>query len=386
MGNVYNFKLFTHMCFGEGSSKELGKILAEKGIKRVGFIVDTGVFPTDAVKQTIEETKKHCSVEKVFENKVSEPTYDQLDEIRAQFKETMIDAVVGIGGGSTLDISKGIATLMKNSGKALEYRGFNVQKVPSLPVIAIPTTAGTGSEVTPYAVFTDTNEQRKFGINSDYNYPKIAVLDPLMTISCPIKPTVSAGIDALVHTVESYVAKGATETSRVFATAAFPLIFNNLPKLVENLQDVELRGRLLLGSHYAGISLMNAGAGPAGAMSYPLGVDYRVPHGIAGGVFIPKIAKFNVENGYTGYARLYDLIDGADKGVDDKEKSRLFAEKVQELCTKIGVPAKLSEFGIKEEDVKILTEKTMGNLKAAIDQNPIAMGDKEMEDVIRSML
>ena len=383
--NEFTFRAYLHTVMGCGKSQELGGILKANGMKSTVFIIDSGVFNHEKVKSMVENTNKECDVLKVYESKAVEPTYDQLDEARSEIGDVNPNVVVGVGGGSTMDMAKGLAVLLRNPGKGLQYRGFNVAKNPSVPIVAIPTTSGTGSEVTPYAVFTDTKEQRKFGINSDYNYPKIAVLDPELTVSCPEKVTVSAGMDALVHTLESYGANKATPFSRVFAKAAFPLIFNVLPKLVDDQSNIELRSDVMLGSHYAGISLMNAGAGPAGAMSYPLGVLFKVPHGIAGAVFINEVIKTNVERGAFIYEELYDMIDGADASLEKEEKNRQFSKELDELCKKVNVPTKLSDYGVKKEDAEMLAEQTFNGLRAAIDMNPVKFEQSDLQKMIEGM-
>ena len=225
----------TNLHFGTGKSKELGKLTRELGFKKAGVIVDKGVFNHPQVKKAIKSLKDAKLKLKVFKNTAVEPTYDYLDKFKKQFLRKNFDCLIGIGGGSTLDLTKGVATLIKNPGKAILYRGFPKLKKHPLPVIAIPTTAGTGSEVTYNAVFTDSEQKKKLGINSEYNYPVLAIVDPLMTVDCPKHVTVSSGADALVHTLESYVHKNHTPISRMLSKEAFRLLYNNLWKVFYKL-------------------------------------------------------------------------------------------------------------------------------------------------------
>lgn len=381
-----SFTLKTNMKFGVGISRNLGKILSEKGYRRFGLIIDAGVFDTDVVKEMIKDLDTNSEHLYIYKNIAAEPNYDFLDECKAEFLKENADCIIGVGGGSTMDTAKGIAVLLNNPGDAISYRGFGKVKNPALPIILLPTTAGTGSEVTPYAVFIDKNEMKKLGINTDYNYAELAILDPLLTVSCPKGVTIGSGMDALVHTIESFVAKNATPVSKLFALKAFSLLYNNLYHAVNEPQNIEYRSKLLLGSYLAGASLMNSGAGPAGAMSYPLGVYYNVPHGHAGAVFLSKIINFNIENGCELYAPLYDMIIGAESGLEDTEKSLRFGEAMDELSRKLEIPLSLSVYGVNEEDVEKLVEATFGGLKAAIDQNPVPFTEDDLRYILNNMV
>jgi len=381
----FNFKLKTNMKFGIGIVKDLNEILLKYRFKKAGFIIDHGVYGSDQIEEMIKRVESARISINVYVNRVSEPDYDYLDEFKKQLNGVDFDCLVGVGGGSTLDLTKGMAILLKNPGKAISYRGFPELGNNPLPVIAIPTTAGTGSEVTYNAVFTDNREKKKLGINSELNYPICALLDPSLTLSCPKAVTVSSGIDALTHALESFVAKNATPISRIFSKEAFKLIFNNLRKVTEDPRNIEIRSKLLFGSYLAGVALCNSGAGPAGAMSYPLGAIYKVPHGLAGGVFLPAIVKLNVDRGYMGYTELYDLIEDSDKNLSINRKNERFCKLLEELCVRLGVPQKLTAFGIAERDIDCLVEHTFKGLKAAIEQNPIQVNEEDVRKILKAM-
>ena len=206
-----------------------------------------------------------------------------------------------------------------------------------------------------------------------------------MTISCPRSVTVSSGVDAIVHTLESYVAKRTNPVTRMFAREAFRLLFHNLPAVLSDPQNVQLRARVQRGAFCAGIGLMNSGAGPAGALSYPLGVHFQVPHGIAGGVFVSRIARFNAEGGYTDYAELYDLIEGADLSLSQHEKALRFCDEMDRMLLSLEIPNTLGSFGVTRSDVPMLAEQTM-LLAGALDQNPVAFGIAEVESVLGGMV
>jgi alcohol dehydrogenase class IV len=380
------FVMKTEMIVGQGSAKNLPKMLRDRGWPRVAIVVDSGVLKHNPYAQEIVEIlTKNLDTAILVPCEMAEPTYDYLDKTKTGIEGKQIDCVVGIGGGSTMDLSKGLATLATNPGKALQYRGFGKVLNQPLPVVALPTTAGTGSEVTPYAVFIDTSERWKFGINSEFNYPRLAVYDPGFLDTCPMKIYASSGMDAMTHTLESFVAKNATTVSRAFSIKAFELLFPNLTKFAAGDRSTETKLGLLLGSGCAGIALMNAGAGPAGALSYPLGVYFDVSHGIAGSVFLPGVIQFNVAHGYTDYAQLYDRIPGAKTGLNDSQKALAFAEAIKNLSSSLGIPTELAGFGVKTEaDARLIIDNAW-QLKLAFEQNPIPFGKVEIENLVLSL-
>jgi alcohol dehydrogenase len=381
---IQKFTLNTDLRAGEGAATLAVGYAGENGAQRVCVILDSGLSGNEHARKLIADLEAAVGHVQVLESDAVEPTYDYLDEFRRR-PEPELDLMIGIGGGSTLDLAKAVSVLVTNPGPAISYRGFDLIKEPGVPLIAIPTTAGTGSEVTPNAVFTDSSEMRKFGINTSLYLPRLALLDPLMTLSCPREPTISSGIDALVHSTESFVAKGGTDISRVYSRGAFRLIIRNLPVVVEHPDDVEARLRMQLAAFFAGAALMNAGAGPAGALSYPIGVHHKVPHGIAGGVFLAPVAEWNLERGATAYAGLADLLpEPPPAGASEEEKSADVVVAIRALVDRLDVPQTLTVFGIGEEDVPELVEQTF-LLEPALLQNPVHIDREALGGLIGSM-
>ncbi|MGA1870267.1 MAG: iron-containing alcohol dehydrogenase [bacterium] len=380
----FNFKLHTNMRFGEGISRNIVQYLTELGFKNIGIIIDKAIVNLEITNQVIENLNNASIAFKIYENIVSEPNYDYLDEFKKNFINQRFQALIGIGGGSTLDLSKGIATLLANPGPAIQYRGFPELQNKPLPVIAIPTTSGSGSEVTYNAVFTDAKQKKKLGINSEYNYPVMAIIDPLFTVSCPKSVTISSGADALVHTLESYVHKNHTPFSRILSKGAFQLLFNNLMLILNNLDDINIRSNLALGAYLAGSALINAGPGPSGAFSYPLGAVYKVPHGYAGAVFLAHITRINVEKGYRDYAELFDLIDDVDRNLSFERKNIEFAIKIQELMNTLEIPKSLSFYNLGPTDIEFLIDQ-YDLLKPVIDSNPMRITKEDVQKMMNTL-
>ena len=300
---------------------------------------------------------------------------------RLKFDGRSFDAVVGIGGGSALDAAKAIAVLANNRRPAVTYRGFDKMTEPVLPIVAMPSTAGTGSEVTPNASFIDTVERRKLGINGEAVRPRLAILDPELTLSCPVRASVSAGVDALVHATEAYVAKKTNPIARFYAREGFGRVFNHLRRMVSDPSDLAVRSELLYGAYLAGVALMHSGTGPAAAMSYPLGVLHGVPHGIGGAIFLPHVVGHNVAHGFWDYVGLYAAIDGADLSLSPQDQASRFAAELRTVWRAIGVPGDLVGHRI---DADVFTAQTL-LLSGALEQNPVPFGESEIRAVLHAL-
>jgi alcohol dehydrogenase class IV len=385
----FDFNLRTNAKFGAGKALHLTQYIKELSLTRPGVIVDGGIAGLEYPRKVIAALEKDPDLRvKVWGYDLRhEPNYDSLDRIKTMFLNSsgkpVTDCFVGIGGGSVIDFAKGLATVVVNPGKAVQYKGFPTGINPSLPTIAIPTTAGTGSEVTYNAVFTDNNAKKKLGINTRNNYPALAILDPLFTVNSPISVAVSSGMDSIVHTLESYMALQSNPMSRIFAKEAFFMVFNNLMLVKDKPGDVEVRAKVQYGAYLAGISLINSGSGVAGALSYPLGVHYKVPHGIAGAVFIPHIIRHNVKAGYD-FSELYDLIDGADCTLPRSVKNERFSNRIFELCKKLEVPENLGGFGVNASTVHLFLND-IDSLERAFEQNPVPFTVDDGKKLVRSM-
>jgi len=381
---MFKFKLMTNLRVDVDAVKELGSLIKELEFHKLGVIIDKGIVNHPQTKKALESLKSAGLSHQVFVNEAVEPDYDYLDSFKLNFMDKGFDCLVGIGGGSALDLTKGVATLITNKGKALSYRGFPKLENRPIPVVAIPTTAGTGSEITYNAVFTDSHEKRKLGINSEYNHPVLSIIDPLFTVDCPKSVTVSSGCDALVHALESYLHIRHTSLSRMYSIEAFRLLYNNLMKVLDDPENIEIRTNIALGAYLAGIALINAGPGPTGAFSYPLGAVYKVPHGYAGAVFLSSITRLNVQKGYDDYAGLYDLMDGANHGLSKRQKNIEFAERIQKLMDKLDVPRSLKAFGLKEKDIEFMIAQ-YDALKPTIVLNPIEVTKEDIRQMMTDL-
>ena len=207
---MFDFYLNTKVKFGCGVRKSITEVLQIEKWNRIGVVVDHNLLELPIIKELIDQLQRSTDFLVVGECSISEPTYEALEKVRQKFSDPTLQAIIGIGGGSAMDMAKAMAVLVHNRKYAIEYRGFDKMTEPVLPIIAIPTTAGTGSEVTPNASFIDVLEKKKMGINGEAVRPCYALIDPELTISCPKDPTISAAVDSMVHAAEAYAAKKPT--------------------------------------------------------------------------------------------------------------------------------------------------------------------------------
>lgn len=380
--NEFNFLLKTNLISKKGGLFQLIDFIKENNFKNVGLIIDKGVTDNDGVNRLEEDLRKtnNINIIKWIYDLPFEPDYDSLDRVKREFQLIEDDGtgiLISIGGGSTIDFTKGIATLLTNHGKAIKFRGFPKNLKQSIPVIACPTTAGTASEVTYNAVFTDYSSNKKLGINTTNNFPILSILDSNLIINSPKSVQVSSGLDALVHTFESYACKKSNILTKFFAKNAYKLLTENIIKAILN-KDQNAIQNMMLGAYMAGISLFNSGSGPAGAISYPLGVHFKVPHGLGGGIILPSLIKHNIENKYYEYSNLPDT-----KFLTENEGADHVLEKIEEIYLELDVfKFFTSKYKI---DLNESFIKDIHSLKPAFDQNPVDFKPKDAINILKNI-
>lgn len=360
---MFNFLTNINTEIGNGSFSNFINKIQEMKLGKILFIIDEGFAKGEYWIEQKNKLKRYDDIYIKYFQGINEPTYDDLEKMLIEAKEINPDTIVSCGGGSCMDISKAIAALIKNNGDALSYKGFDKLKNPGIKTVLIPTTAGTGSESSYNASFVDTINNKKMGINGKFMFATKSILDANTLISCPKKVLLGSAVDALTHSLEGFICKNSNEYSDMLSFKAFEYIINNISKIA-NI-DLNSGLELLKGAHLGGIIQMNSGSGIAAAISYPLSVYFKVPHGIGGGIFLLGIMKFNIENGIDKYDKLIPYLDK--KNV---KNSLDLLKYLQELFDKIGVPKNLSEYGIYKKNKNKLCE-IMNTQQIAFDQNPV---------------
>ncbi|MBS3942625.1 MAG: iron-containing alcohol dehydrogenase [Dethiobacter sp.] len=345
--------------FGAGCIETLGDELRKLGAKRVLVVTDAGVYSTGLVDPVLEQLAKIGTVPELFAEAEPEPTYPKLNAVAADLGKNSFDLIVAVGGGSSLDTAKGLSILLAHGGKGQDYIGPDKVPGPCLNTIMIPTTAGTGSEVTNIAIFGDPDKELKLGIVSPHILARVALVDPVFTYSCPPKLTAAAGIDALVHAIESYTSPKAGAYTDALALEAMRLIAGSLKTAVHDGSNKEARNKLSEGALLAGISFGNAGVAAVHALAYPLGARFHVPHGLANGVLLPYVMESNLSAALDKYALIAQVMTEKACALPRQEAAEQGLKAIQTLCAEIGIPHHLRELGVPEEALEGMAVATM---------------------------
>lgn len=375
-----NFHVRTRVFFGCGGIAGLGELADEVGGKRFLLVADPALKAVGMLDDVLNSLKKVGLGGEVFTNIEPEPYLDNADDATALGREIEADVVIGLGGGSAMDSAKAAAVLITNGGKAEDFVGLNKVEKPGLPTIMVPTTAGTGAEVTFTAVFTNRRTKAKGGINSPHLFPNSALLDPVLTLSLPADVTASTGMDALTHAVESVTGRAATVFTEALALAAIRLIGGNLRRAVFHGDDLMARESMLLGSILGGMALADAGVGAAHALAYPLGGNYRIPHGLANAMLIPHVMEFNRPASERSMALVAESLGEAVRGETLATAATAAVEAVGSLCEDIGIPSSLSQVGVPRADIPLLIEAAL-QVTRPVENNPRFLGESEARDI-----
>jgi alcohol dehydrogenase len=358
----------------QGFGVDRAFVVTDPGIKAAGIL--------DAVERLLRDAGIPYAV---FDRVKADSGSRLIDEATAALKASGAGAVVGVGGGSSLDTAKAAAALATNPGSSLDYVGLHKLRKRPLPMIAIPTTAGTGSEVTLWSVFTDESRGLKVALGSFLNYPAIALCDPDLTLGLPPSVTAASGMDALGHAVECYTNKACQPISAALALPAIELIGRHLRRAVKDGQDGEARYGMLLASTMAGIAMNPTRLGLAHALAMPLGSwDLRVPHGIAIAVTLPVVMEFNHVAAPERYARVARALGEDVHGLTPLAAAARSVAAVRSLLRDIGIPRGLGECGVREEHVGPVVAEAAKSGNVPV--NPREAGAAELERILRDSL
>lgn len=359
MEKTFSFTGAKKIVFGSGSFEKLGEYIDELGGKRPMILIDKNLADAGYRGKIAALFEGIGMTYTLYDRVEAEPPLELADEGAKVALKTKSDIVIGIGGGSAMDTAKAISVIAANKGKAKDYLGLNNIPGPGLPKIMIPTTAGTGSEVTFTSVFIRSDLKKKEGMNSPYLYPEIALLDPVLTLSVPPAVTASTGVDAFCHALESYTSKNASPMSEMFSLEAMELIASSLRTCVHNGDDIVAREAMLLGSLYAGLGLANAGVTAVHSLSYPLGGKYGIPHGMANTVLLPAVMQFNLPGAIEKLAVVSEIMGEAVEDLSLREAADMAVGAVEELIHDCDINDTLETLGVEREDFPELAEMAM---------------------------
>jgi alcohol dehydrogenase len=375
----FSFELPTRIEYGVGVISKLGDELRLLKAQKVAIITDPGIIKAGLLDKITSILKEEKLLYNVFDGVDPNPKDRNVERGAQVVRSFDADAMVAIGGGSVIDCAKAIGVLVSHDGKRIkDFEGKTAVKKQILPFIAIPTTAGTGSEVTFSAVITDTENNYKMTVRSPFMAAKVALLDPKLTVTVPPHITASTGMDALTHAIEAYTVKVSEPVSDALALYAIELISNNLVNAVKNGEDIEARACMLVGSLLAGIAFSHSDVGSVHCMAEALGGVYDAPHGICNAVLLPYVMEYNVEFCIEKYARIAKAM--GETFETSREGAMKAVERIKKLATEVGLPS-FKSLGVKEEDLEKLADMAAKNIST--ESNPREMTKEDYLTLFR---
>ncbi len=380
----FEFSTAQKIVFGRGALSKLPALCLPLG--RRFFIVAGGSVTRTGAVDTLAEGLRHGGAEcRVYACVSGEPTVKSVDEAVGAAKQADADAVIGIGGGSALDTAKAAAAVIPNGGSVRDYlEGVGDRKldIDPLPFIAVPATAGTGTEVTKNAVVMSREEQFKKSIRDDRMLTRIALVDPELTVSVPKDITAASGMDAVCQLIESYTAKKANPFCDAMALYHAPRALAALRRAYDDGNDMDARETMALASMASGMCLANAGLGAAHGIGAGLGALLGVRHGVACGMLLPHVMRYNISRGCVKYAAMGRAITGQALP-DEKEAALAAADAVEALCAYLNLPARLGELGVTHQTISELAKASMGS---SMSKNPVDISLEQCEALIASLI
>lgn len=401
MRTTWMFHSAGTLLFGRGAVDQVGDVVRRVPAKRVFVVTDAKLDKAGAVAKVVGPLKEAGLTVEVFGGGQPEPSMNLVTEATAAAKAYGPDAVVGLGGGSNMDVAKMTAVLLTHGGTARDYLGDDRIPGPIMPVVCVPTTAGTGSEVSGAAAFTDTDNALKVGCLSNFLRPRAAIVDPLLTVSCPPKVTADSGIDALTHAIEGYTAvdfaafplppgersvyQGRHPLGDICCEKAIRLIGQHLKRAVKQGDNLDAREGMALGATIAGLGFSNTGVALVHAMEYPVGGAVHCSHGEGNGLLLPHVMRFNLPARKAEFARIAEWLGEDVRGLGEDAAAGRAVEAVDRLRADIGVPGRLREFGVKEEQLPDFAAKTIA-IQRMLRVNPRPVTVAECEAIYRGAL
>ena len=357
----YKFFMPAISLMGADCLKDAGDQVGELGFKKALIVTDKVLGQIGIVKKVTDVLDNKNIEYAIYDETKPNPTVKNVNDGLALLKEKECDFVISLGGGSAHDCAKGIALLATNGGEIKDYEGVDKSKKPQLPMVGINTTAGTGSEMTLFAIITDEERHIKMALVDKHLTPIIAVNDPMLMLAMPKSLTAATGMDALTHAIEAYVSTSATPITDACAEKAIELISNYLVNAVENGQDVEARDMMAYAEYLAGMAFNNASLGYVHAMAHQLGGFYNLPHGVCNAILLPHVQEYNKSTSASRLAKIAKIMGGNIEELTDEQGADLCIDMIKSLSQTIGIPEGLGVLGVKESDFETLATNALND-------------------------
>lgn len=399
MRTTWTFHSAGTLMFGRDAVAKLGEVAKRLKADRLLIITDAILAKVGVVDRIRSPLAAAGIGVEVFDGGLPEPPMYLADQCVEMARKSGAAAILGLGGGSNMDLAKIVATVLAHGGGPRNYVGDDQIPGPVLPLICVPTTAGTGSEVSGASVLTDTEKKMKVGVLSNFLRPRVALVDPLLTASCPPKVTADSGIDALTHAIEAYTAvdnevfplpegertiyQGRHPMGDALAEKAISLIGANLRKAVKNGQDLEAREAMALGATLAGLAFSNVGVAVVHALEYPVGGATHVSHGAGNGLLLPYVMRYNLPVRVERFAKIAALLGENTSSLSEQAAAERAIGAVEQLKTDIGIPQRLRDIGATQEQLSLFAEKAFA-VKRILRVNPRQPTQADLEGILRA--
>ena len=371
------FRTPSTLLFGRGRLADLPEILAELGVERPLVVTDPGVAATGVPERLLADLGGAGAG--LWDGVAPDPTDEHAERCRDRIAAGGHRSVIALGGGSVIDVAKVAAVLATHGGKAADYFGFDRVRRPGLPLVAVPTTPGSGAEVSSHAVLASVASRRKEVIAGLHLLPRAAVVDPVLTLTLPPAQTTWSALDGFIHAIEAFLARRATPLTDTFARLAAPAIARALPRVLAEGADLAAREELALGCLYSGLAMANANAGAIHALGYPLTSRYRIPHGLANAL----VAAAALERIAPGRPERCNELAGLLTDGDASPGPTPLAARVRQLLAACGVGDRLSGWGVHEKDLPELAAAAL-HFQSVLANTPVALGRDDLLAIYRA--
>ncbi|MFE4705504.1 iron-containing alcohol dehydrogenase [Peribacillus simplex] len=380
---IHDFRMPTVFRVGIGAFSTLVKEIEELGAKKVAIVSDKGLEKVGVVQKVLDHIMPLSIPTITYTEIAGEPTFQLLKDAVQTLDAEKCDLIIGIGGGSALDVAKATAALCGKGDITTYINGEKVVESRTVKSILLPTTSGTGSEVTMNAIFGDEEQQVKRGIVSPVFLPDVAIIDPELTISCPARVTAASGVDAFTHAIESYIAIKATPLTKVYSEKAMKLFPANITRAVHNGNDLESRTGMSWVSSLAGVALANAGVGAVHALAYPLGGKYHIEHGVANALLMPFVFEVIGKTCTEEMMDVASFLQLGDFKTQPSEALKAVVDYMYQLLEDLDLPTSLSELGIQEDSLPMLAEQA-AKIDRLLSNTPYKLNEQKILGIYQS--
>lgn len=379
--SISAFKIANKLITGPAAIEQLAAELTRLNIKHPLIVTDAILVKSGTVDIALAQLGDRRYG--IFDQVKPEPEISVVEDCTRAYREGGHDGLIGLGGGSAIDIAKGVAAFANHEGPLAELFGVDLVKRKGPALIAIPTTAGTGSEVTNVAIFSDKQAQLKKGIVSDYLLPDVALVSPVMTLTCPRSVTAASGVDALVHAIESYLSVNASPITDALALGAIKLIAKALPKAYANPANLQAREDMATGSLMAGMAFGNAGVGAVHALAYPLGGRFNIAHGVSNALLLPYVMAWNKMACVERFRDIAEAMGVRTAQLSDKDAADAAVQAMTDLCAAVDIPSGMRSFNVPEDAIPAMAEEA-SKIDRLMRNNPRKLTAADIEKIYRA--